>query len=93
MTGFVLLEGCVELWRGCLLNRASDSYRRHVRAIRVFGAKHFVYTSPISTGSNPHTTLSPRPDSGYDARTHKVARQQILLAGYRLAFLLNQNLR
>jgi hypothetical protein len=56
-------------------------------------AKYFAYTSPISTGSNPNMKLSPRPDSAYDAQAHKVARQQVLLAGYRLAFLLNQNLK
>jgi hypothetical protein len=56
-------------------------------------AKQFVYTSPISTGSNPQTVLSARPDSTYEAQAHKVARQQVLLAGYRLAYLLNENLK
>ena len=56
-------------------------------------AKHFVYAWPIDTGSNPQTKFSPRPDSAYEAQAHNVARRQILLAGYRLAYLLNGNLR
>jgi hypothetical protein len=56
-------------------------------------AKHFVYAWPINTGSNPQTKLSPRPDAAYEAQAHNVARRQILLAGYRLAYLLNENLR
>jgi hypothetical protein len=56
-------------------------------------AKRFVYTAPISPENNPETKLSPRPSPAYDIQAHKVARQQILLAGYRLARLLNENLR
>jgi S1/P1 Nuclease len=56
-------------------------------------AKQFVYASPINAGSNPQIELSPRPDAAYDTQAHKIARQQILLAGYRLAYLLNENLK
>ena len=56
-------------------------------------AKHFVYAWPISTGSDPQAKLSPRPDAAYNAEAHKIARRQILLAGYRLAYLLNENLK
>jgi S1/P1 Nuclease len=56
-------------------------------------AKHFVYTSPISSGNDPQGRLSPRPDAAYEVEAHKIARQQVLLAGYRLAYLLNQNLK
>jgi S1/P1 Nuclease len=56
-------------------------------------AKEFVYTAPISKEDNPQIKLSPRPNAAYDIQAHKVARQQILLAGYRLAYLLNQNLK
>lgn len=56
-------------------------------------AKRFVYTAPISAGNDPQVRLSPRPDAGYAAEAHRIARRQILLAGYRLAHLLNANLK
>jgi hypothetical protein len=56
-------------------------------------AKQFVYTAPISAGNDPQAKLSPRPDAGYEAEAHRIARRQILLAGYRLAHLLNVNLK
>jgi hypothetical protein len=56
-------------------------------------AKYYAYAPPISAGSDPQTKLSRRPDSTYEMQAHQIARQQVLLAGYRLAYLLNQNLK
>jgi S1/P1 Nuclease len=56
-------------------------------------AKAVVYVAPISTDNDPGVPISPRPDANYQAAAMKVARSQVSLAGYRLARLLNQNLK
>ncbi len=56
-------------------------------------AKADVYVPPISDDNNPAVTISPRPDAAYIARATTVARAQVTLAGYRLAGLLNKNLK
>jgi hypothetical protein len=56
-------------------------------------AKSAVYAAPISSDNDPSVTLSPRPDAAYSAEARKVADAQILLAGYRLAALLNRKLK
>jgi hypothetical protein len=56
-------------------------------------AKSNVYIAPISDENDPSTKISPRPDQSYQANARNVAEKQVLLAGYRLAFLLNNNLK
>jgi len=56
-------------------------------------AKSVVYVSPIGDDNDASMKISPRPDAGYKARAEKVARSQGTLAGYRLAALLNKNLK
>ncbi len=56
-------------------------------------AKSAVYIAPIIDDNNPAVKISPRPDSTYDANAHAVANAQVLLAGYRLAGILNANLK
>jgi hypothetical protein len=56
-------------------------------------AKSSVYIPPISADNDPSQPLSPRPDAEYSAAALKVARSQVTLAGYRLAALLNANLK
>jgi hypothetical protein len=56
-------------------------------------AKSRVYIAPISDDNDPTKPLSPRPDSAYEAAATAVARAQVTLAGYRLAALLNANLK
>jgi hypothetical protein len=56
-------------------------------------AKASVYVSPISRDNDPSVPISPRPDVSYEAKASDVARSQITLAGYRLANLLNANLK
>ena len=56
-------------------------------------AKTVVYVPPISDDNNPSVTISPRPDAAYQAKASAVARSQVTLAGYRLAALLNANLK
>lgn len=56
-------------------------------------AKSFVYVAPISDDNDPAVTISPRPDAAYQKRALKVARSQVAVAGYRLADLLNKNLK
>ena len=56
-------------------------------------AKADVYVPPISDDNNPSVTISPRPDAAYQAKATTVARSQVRLAGYRLAALLNKNLK
>jgi hypothetical protein len=56
-------------------------------------AKKVVYVSPISTDNDPSVAISPRPDASYQAKASDVARSQVTLAGYRLADLLNANLK
>ncbi|HKW02111.1 MAG TPA: S1/P1 nuclease [Vicinamibacterales bacterium] len=52
-----------------------------------------VYVAPISDDNDPSVTISPRPDAAYQAKATTVARAQVALAGFRLAGLLNQNLK
>jgi hypothetical protein len=52
-----------------------------------------VYHAPISTDNDPSMPLSPRPDAAYQARALADARLRVTLAGYRLAGLLNANLK
>jgi len=56
-------------------------------------AKAFVYVSPISPDNDPSVLISSRPDVSYEAKALEVARSQATLAGYRLADLLNANLK
>lgn len=56
-------------------------------------AKSAVYQPPISTDSDPSVKLSPRPNAAYRSRANRVANEQVLLAGYRLANLLNTKLK
>jgi hypothetical protein len=52
-----------------------------------------VYAAPISTDNDPAVKISPRPDAAYTANATAVARRQVTLAGYRLAGILNTNLK
>jgi S1/P1 Nuclease len=52
-----------------------------------------VYVTPISADNDPNVTISPRPDAAYQTNATAVARSQVTLAGYRLAALLNKNLK
>jgi len=56
-------------------------------------AKSSVYVAPISDDNDPSQTISPRPDAKYGAIALRVAKDQVLLAGYRLAELLNTHLK
>jgi len=56
-------------------------------------AKTHAYRTPISDGSNAQQPLSPRPNAAYEMNAKTIARQQALLAGYRLANLLNTSLK
>jgi hypothetical protein len=56
-------------------------------------AKSAVYAAPISMDNDPSVKLSPRPDAPYGGEARKVAEAQVLLAGYRLAAVLNRNLK
>jgi hypothetical protein len=56
-------------------------------------ARADVYVPPISDDNNPSVTISPRPDAAYQAKATAVARSQVTLAGYRLAALLDKNLK
>jgi hypothetical protein len=56
-------------------------------------AKQHVYRPPISTGSDTAQPFSPRPDTAYESNAQGVAQRQVLMAGHRLANLLNSNLR
>ncbi len=56
-------------------------------------AKQVVYAPPISDENDLSATISPRPDASYEAKASEVAQSQIRLAGYRLAALLNKNLK
>lgn len=56
-------------------------------------AKAVVYVQPIIDDNDPSATISPRPDAAYEAKASGVARSQVTLAGYRLAALLNKNLK
>ena len=56
-------------------------------------AKSTVYVAPISDDNDPAQTISPRPDAKYGTAALRVAKSQALLAGYRLAELLNTHLK
>lgn len=56
-------------------------------------AKSAVYVTPISDDNDPDVKISPRPDDAYAAKVKEIARARVLLAGYRLANLLNTNLK
>jgi hypothetical protein len=56
-------------------------------------AKTAVYIPPISADNDPAVKISPRPDATYQNNATAVARSQVTLAGYRLAALLNKNLK
>jgi hypothetical protein len=51
------------------------------------------YAPPIGADDNPAMPLSPKPNSMYHAEAKTFAEARILLAGYRLANLLNTNLK
>ena len=51
-----------------------------------------VYVPPISADDNPALPVSPRPDPAYESNAKALANSQVLLAGYRLAAVLNANL-
>jgi hypothetical protein len=52
-----------------------------------------VYIAPISQDNDPSVTVSPAPNTAYKTKAIAVARSQVTLAGYRLAALLNNNLK
>jgi hypothetical protein len=56
-------------------------------------AKSAVYIPPISDDNDPAVKVSPRPDGPYEENAKKVTQAQVLLAGYRLANLLNNDLK
>jgi len=56
-------------------------------------AKSAVYIAPISDESDPKQAFSPKPDPPYHDAAVKIAEMQVRLAGYRLANLLNSNLK
>jgi hypothetical protein len=56
-------------------------------------AKSKVYMAPISEENDPAQKISARPDAKYAAAATRVAKSQALLGGYRLADLLNANLK
>ena len=56
-------------------------------------AKSAVYTAPISDDNDPSIKDSPRPNAPYRSHANRVANEQVLLAGYRLANLLNTKLK
>jgi hypothetical protein len=56
-------------------------------------AKTSVYVAPISEDNDPAQAISPRPDAAYQSAAVQVAQAQVMLAGYRLAALLNNNLK
>jgi S1/P1 Nuclease len=56
-------------------------------------AKSAVYVAPIGDDNDPSVKISPRPDAPYQANATALARSQVMLAGFRLAALLNHNLK
>ena len=56
-------------------------------------AKSFAYSSPIRNDDNSSTALSRRPRHSYHAKAKTAAETRIRLAAYRLANLLNLNLK
>src|SRR5260221_5755086 len=72
----------------------ADNADPHAWVNDSFGlAKALVYVSPISADNDPSVPISSRPDVSYSAQASEVARSQATLAGYRLADLLNANLK
>jgi hypothetical protein len=51
------------------------------------------YAPPIGADDNPAMPLSPKPNPMYRADAKTVAEARIVIAGYRLANLLNMNLK
>jgi len=49
--------------------------------------------APISDDNDPGQAISPRLGAKYAAVATRVAKSQVLLAGYRLAHLLNTHLK
>lgn len=56
-------------------------------------AKTKVYVKPIGKDNDPKTKISDRPDTAYQTSATAVSHAQVTLAGYRLAALLNKNLK
>jgi hypothetical protein len=56
-------------------------------------AKSKVYVTPVSDDNDPAQTISPRLDPEYARAAARVSQSQVLLAGYRLAQLLNTHLK
>jgi len=56
-------------------------------------AKLSVYAAAISDDNDSKQTISARPDAKYGAMALRAAESQVLLAGYRLAELLNAHLK
>lgn len=56
-------------------------------------ARSQVYVAPVSDDNDPAQTISPRLDPHYAEAANRVAKSQVLLAGYRLAELLNTRLK
>ena len=56
-------------------------------------AKAVVYVPPIGDDNDSSSPISPAPDAAYTAQATKTAQSQVTLAGYRLAALLNKNLK
>lgn len=56
-------------------------------------AQKVVYLAPISDDNDPSVLISPRPDAKYGNTAVKTAETQALLGGYRLAALLDKNLK
>ncbi|HEX4321226.1 MAG TPA: S1/P1 nuclease [Acidobacteriaceae bacterium] len=56
-------------------------------------AKSEVYKTPVSDDNDPTQRNSPRIDAKYAASATRVANSQVLLAGYRLANMLNTRLK
>ena len=56
-------------------------------------ARSKVYVAPVSDDNDPAQTISPRINPTYAAAASRVANSQVLLAGYRLAYLLNNRLK
>lgn len=56
-------------------------------------AKTKVYVAPISADNDPKQMISPRPDNPYHDEALKTAQARVLQAGYRLANVLNKNLK
>ena len=56
-------------------------------------AQKDAYRAPISADNDPSVKLSPRPNQAYQNQAESDAKARVLLAGYRLAELLNAHLK